>query len=259
VAGEAMYVTHWGASGAPVVMVHGGVQGGGSAGERNFLQQKPLADLGWQLIVPDRPGHGNSPDPGRPDDYAADGDLVAELLGDGAHLVGHSFGGCVALAAAAKRPDAVHSLTLIEPGMQSFAIGDPRVMRFVFSLVITRFVAFSPESRGKRILKLLGIPPEMQDAASPAELKRMSEAVARAKFPSKQVLGSQLADLKRHAVPLLLVTGGWSPAFEATADRVAAAGGGRRAVVPSGHHFPQFVADKFNPLLDGFLRSAEAR
>jgi pimeloyl-ACP methyl ester carboxylesterase len=239
-------------------MVHGGVQGGGSAGERNFIMQKPLAER-WQLIVPDRPGHGLSPDPGRPDDYDADGELVAELLGDGAHLVGHSFGGCVALAAAAKRPAAVHSLTLIEPGMQAFAIGDPRVMRFVFSLVTTRFVAFSPESRGKRIIRLLGIPPEMRGAAGPEELKRLSEAVARAKFPSKKILAAQLADVKRRAIPLLLVTGGWSPAFEATADRVAAAGGGRRAVVKSGHHFPQFVADKFNPLLEDFLQQVGVR
>lgn len=254
---EAMHVTRWGDSGTPVVMVHGGVQDGGPTGERSFARQMPLADRGWRLLVPDRPGHGKSPDPGRPDDYAADGDLVAELLGDGAHLVGHSFGGCVALAAAAKRPGAVYSLTLIEPGMHGFAIGDARVKRFIFSFLFARLTSFSAETLGRRVLKLLGIPPEMRGSADPEAMRRLGRAIVRVKLPSKQVLGMQLAEIKSRGIPLLLVSGGWSPAFEATADLVAAAGGGRRAVIPSGHHFPQFVADKFNPLLDEFLRSAK--
>src|SRR5271165_4633819 len=114
-----IHVARWGHSGPRVVLVHGGAQGTPVGGESNFRAQQPLAQEGWQLIVPDRPGHGRSPDPGRPDDAEADGAWVAALLEDGAHLVGHSFGGCVALAAAARRPEAVRSLTLIEPGMLS--------------------------------------------------------------------------------------------------------------------------------------------
>lgn len=45
-------------------------------------------------------GYGRSPDVQR-SDYAEDAREVAELLGDGAHLVGHSSGGVVALLAAA--------------------------------------------------------------------------------------------------------------------------------------------------------------
>ncbi|MEJ0006720.1 MAG: alpha/beta fold hydrolase [Steroidobacteraceae bacterium] len=95
----------------------GSAQGGRLGGEHHFSAQQRLAQRGWQVIAPDRPGHGRSAAPGRPDDAEADGAWVADLLDGGSHLVGHSFGGCVVLAAAASRPLAVRSLTLIEPGI----------------------------------------------------------------------------------------------------------------------------------------------
>ena len=103
---SSIHIERWGSSGPRVVLVHGGAQGTETGGERNFAFQRPLAEQGWQLIVPDRPGHGRSPDPGRPDDAEADGAWVAELLGDGAHLLGHSYGGVIALCAAGLRPEA---------------------------------------------------------------------------------------------------------------------------------------------------------
>lgn len=56
-----IHVQHWGDKGSRVLMVHGGGQGSPTGGEKNFFNQKRLADDGWQLIVPDRPGHGKSP------------------------------------------------------------------------------------------------------------------------------------------------------------------------------------------------------
>jgi B3/4 domain/alpha/beta hydrolase fold len=52
---------------------------------------------------------------------------VVELLGDGVHLVGHSYGGVVAMLAAGLRPQAVRSLTLIEPLAPRLAAHDPSV------------------------------------------------------------------------------------------------------------------------------------
>ena len=43
------------------------------------------------------------------------------MTGDGAHLVGHSYGGLGVLFAAARRPAATLSLTLLEPA--TFALG----------------------------------------------------------------------------------------------------------------------------------------
>lgn len=255
----AMHVTRWGRSGPRVVLVHGGAQGSPRAGEVNFATQKSLAERGWQLLVPDRPGHGKSPEPGRPDDAELDGALVAELLEDGAHLVGHSFGGAVALAAAVKRPEAVRSLTVIEPAMQALATSDPAVRRFLFSLVMTRLFSLSAASRAKRALKLIGIPVEMVGGTDPAMLKRLGKSLGRVRIPGKATLARELGELKRARIPLLVVTGGWSPAFEASSDVVAAAGGGRRAVVKSPHHFPQLVSDEFNQILEAFMKESDAR
>ena len=42
-----------------------------------------------------------------------------------AHVVGHSFGGCIALQLALDTPEIVHSLALIEPGLMIGASGGP--------------------------------------------------------------------------------------------------------------------------------------
>lgn len=89
-------------SGPKVVFVHGGEEGGGAVA---FASQYPLADS-FMLILPDLPGHGQSPAQGRKN-AGRDALLIADLLEDGAHLVGHSYGGAVALRAAAQRPEAV--------------------------------------------------------------------------------------------------------------------------------------------------------
>lgn len=254
-----IHVTRWGQSGPKVVMVHGSAQGSRAGGDRHFSAQERLGQRGWQIIVPDRPGHGRSPAPGRPDDAEADGELVADLLGDGAHLVGHSFGACVALAAAAKRPSLVHSLTFIEPGMQALAVSNPVVRRFILQMLLVRKFSFSAVSRAKRFAALVGIPPDIGGGADAEELKRKGQGIARLKVPSKGSLQRELNDIKRAAIPLLVVTGGWNPAIEATAEAVASTGNGRRLVIKSEHHFPQLVSDEFNRVLAAFMEESDLK
>jgi pimeloyl-ACP methyl ester carboxylesterase len=236
-----IHITRWGDSGPRVVLIHGGAQGTAVGGETNFSNQRVLAERGWQLIVPDRPGHGKSPDPSRPDDAEADGMWVADLLGDGAHLLGHSFGGCVALSAAARRPEAVKSLTLIEPAMLQFAAGNPAVRRQLFAIMRAMIFSFSNAGRARRMLKLLGIPPEVRGTGDKAQLARLGKSLGRVRVPKKAVLTRELGVIKKAGIPLLVITGGWNPALEASSDAVAAATGGRRAVIQAGHHFPQIV------------------
>jgi pimeloyl-ACP methyl ester carboxylesterase len=254
-----IHIARWGTAGPPVILIHGGTQGTPRGGEESFANQRALADRGWRLILPDRPGHGRSPDPGRPDDAEADAAWVADLLAEGAHLVGHSYGGCVALAAAAKQPALVRSLTLIEPAMHGIAASDPRVRRWMLRMGLAMAFSMSAASRAKRVMKLVGIPPEVTAPASREDLARLGRSLRRGKLPSKATLERELGEIRRAAIPLLVVTGGWSPAFEASADVVADTGGGRRAVVASPHHFPQSVSDEFNETLAGFMGESDSK
>ncbi|MGI5472097.1 alpha/beta fold hydrolase [Streptomyces sp. CA-132043] len=87
--------------GAPrVVMVYGSL----APGTEVFAGQRTLAELfRLELVGPAAGGTG------------AERSGVAELLDRGAHLVGHCTGATVALHVAAAAPQAVRSLTLLEP------------------------------------------------------------------------------------------------------------------------------------------------
>ena len=71
-------------SGPRVVLVHGSV----ANGALTWQAQLGLADR-YQLVVPDRPGFRPNPLVA-PVDLKEQAPLIAELLGDHAHLVGHS-------------------------------------------------------------------------------------------------------------------------------------------------------------------------
>src|SRR4051794_40123937 len=107
--------------GPRVVLVHGSVVGA----QRTWSHQLALAQR-WQLVLPNRPGFAGSAPLAR-GDFEAEAPLIAELLGDGAHLVGHSYGAVIALYVAALRPQAVRSLTVSEPGCLAAAAGNPLV------------------------------------------------------------------------------------------------------------------------------------
>lgn len=239
-------------------MIHGGAQGSSVGGDHHFARQAALAQQNWQLLIPDRPGHGRSADPGRPDDAEADGEWISELLADGAHLVGHSFGGCCALAAAARRPGAVRSLTLIEPGMQKLAIADPRVRRFTLKMAWTMATSTSAESRAKRVARLLHIPDVIRGGTSPEEFKRMGRGILRLKIPGRELLQKELDIIKAARIPLLVVTGGWSPSFDAVGALVAQTGGGRHVTIHSPHHFPHLASEEFNEVWVKFMQTSDA-
>jgi pyruvate dehydrogenase E2 component (dihydrolipoamide acetyltransferase) len=105
-----------GSSGDVVLLVHG------YGGDRNswlFLQEPLAAAARCPVYAMDLPGHGtSSKDVGDGSvDLLADAVLgVLDAVGAGrAHLVGHSLGGAVILAAAARAPGRVASLTLFAP------------------------------------------------------------------------------------------------------------------------------------------------
>src|SRR4051812_45381764 len=107
--------------GPPILFIHGDIVG-------PSLTWRKQRELGarWTLVIPSRPGFGRST-PLERNDFEVEAPMFAELLGDGAHLVGHSYGAVIALLVAAQRPEAVHSLTVSEPGCLRVAAGTPVV------------------------------------------------------------------------------------------------------------------------------------
>ena len=96
-----------GGEGPPLLLVHGY---GGSAW--NFSELAPLLAGGRRLVIPDLPGHGgSSPLPAAPN-LAAYADPLAGLFDGEVDVVGHSFGGAVALRLAARRPGLVRRIVL---------------------------------------------------------------------------------------------------------------------------------------------------
>ena len=86
----------------------------------------------YQLINYQRRGYGASARAAGPlsaAEQAADARaLLQHLAIERAHVVGHSYGGVVALQLALDAPDRVHSLALLEPTIPA-ALGDPEVAR----------------------------------------------------------------------------------------------------------------------------------
>ncbi|WP_331750638.1 alpha/beta hydrolase (plasmid) [Streptomyces sp. NBC_01732] len=120
------------AAAAPALFIHN-IFTWGSDPTYGFAGQRPLADS-RRLLMMDRRGYGDSPDTAC-SDFDIDAEDVVEVLGDGAcavglggaHLVGHGNGAVAALIAAARRPDLVRSLALIQPSAFTAAAHHPVV------------------------------------------------------------------------------------------------------------------------------------
>ncbi|WP_433579254.1 alpha/beta fold hydrolase [Nocardia brasiliensis] len=98
--------------GEPLVLLHGGF-----SDSRDFDDNLRTLAGTFQVFVLDRRGHGRTPDMAGPVtiDLLAD-DVIAfleQIVGGPAHLAGYSSGGFVALAVAARRPDIVRRLAVL--------------------------------------------------------------------------------------------------------------------------------------------------
>jgi pimeloyl-ACP methyl ester carboxylesterase len=233
-------------TGPRVVLVHGSVGNGRSTWEA----QLELADR-FTLVVPDRPGSPPNP-PVERVDFEEHAPLVAELLAGGAHLVGHSYGGVISLYAAGLRPEAVRSLTVIEPPAFGIAADDPAVAGLLAELAplwsedrpedpAVFLSEFSSLVIGRRV------PPERK--LTPAiEQGVRTLMVERGPWEADP----PLAALRAAPFPKLVVSGGHSSAFDAVCDVLERRLGAERAVLPGAAHNAQ-RAPGFNETLERFL------
>jgi pimeloyl-ACP methyl ester carboxylesterase len=232
-----------GAAAATVVLVPGFT--GSKEDFRAVLA--PLAADGRRTVAIDQRGQYESPGPQELSAYgveelAADLLAVVDLLGDGpVHLVGHSFGGLVSRAAALKRPEAVHSLTLLGSGPA--ALTGPRVevlplMAPVLEAGGMPALVEAVEAMNAADPKHAALPEQVRAflrvrmlASAPAALLGMAEGLTGEP--------DRVAELRSTGVPVLVAHGAaddaWLPAVQADmAERLGAA----YAVVPDALHSP---------------------
>jgi len=233
-----------------IVLVHGSVMGG----RGTWAAQRPLVER-FELLVLDRPGFPPNP-PVERIDFEADAALVAGLLEEGDHLVGHSYGGIVSLVAAASRPEVLRSLTVIEPPCTRVAAGVPEVDAFARAGMELYATARSgePDEYLRRFLAAVGSefdPP----SPLPPELERGARNLAIERGPWEADI--PLAALAGTPFPKLVVSGAHLDAYDVICDVLERELRAERIVLPGYGHAVQRHPD-FNDRLADFVESASA-
>ncbi len=134
--------------GEPLLMLHG-------FGESTYSWRKVVPALSerYRTIAIDLNGFGSTERPKEPAAYSRDGQLrlvlgVLDALGiESAHVAGHSYGGALSLALAARHPERVRSLILIDSAAPTYP--DETKSRLARSRTLSRLalgVALKPGS-----------------------------------------------------------------------------------------------------------------
>lgn len=212
-------------AGRPLLALHCSLAHGGA--------WEPLARAlpEQRIVAPDLLGHGARPLWNGEGDFALQSlDMVTALAedlvarnGGAIDLMGHSFGGVMALALAQRRPELIRSLCLIEPVIFAAAkTTAPEVFAEgtrAFAAVDAAVAQGDPMAAAAAFLGQWGaglpfsvLPKRQQDYAA----QRMNIVVAPQSTLADDGLGLLAAGaLEAMALPILLVEGGKSPALVA--------------------------------------------
>ncbi len=232
-----------------LLLVHGSVVNA----DVTWHAQKPLADR-FEIVAPNRRGFPPGPEVERVD-FEDEAAWLQPFLEPGAHVVGHSYGGVIALLAAARRPELVRSLTVIEPPAFGIARGTTAVEQFVEQ--IEAHWSEGPRDPAEFLRGFLArvgssIPPGTftPELLQGARTLMVERSTVEAEIP--------LDELARAPFPKLVVSGGHDDAFEAVCDVLEERLGAERAVLAGAGHSVQRLGEPFNELLADFVARAEA-
>ena len=248
-------------SGPPALLVHGSMSFGALA----FSEQRPLA-AEFELHVVDRRGFGRSPDGAGRVDFEPETDDLATLLDRPMHVLGHSYGAIVCMLAAARKPESVRSLALIEPPAFGLVRGDPAVEHMVERLNrhIGVEAGMTEEEYLGGFLGAWGF-----DLGEGQTLNDVARRSVRRSIGERTPLEADipLDALAAAPFPVLVARGGWDAvpapardiggsAFIAVCDLLVRRLGAEEAVFPGAAHQPQLLGEPFNRRIAAFWHAA---
>jgi pimeloyl-ACP methyl ester carboxylesterase len=248
-----MPVEVWGA-GEPVVLLHGS-GAPEPVSQTTWDRQRPLAER-YKLLIPTRRGYGQRPVVMQHDVEGDVGDLLGllESLG-GAHVVGFSYGGVVALVAAPRRPELIWSLTVIEPPALKLAVGRSSAAAHMQQL--RQFEpppeGFTPEEFKRRFMLLMGQKPPEEMTLSPIERKALLAHMAE---QPPYLVDVPLDALEKTTFPKLVISGDWSPALDAVVEVLLTRLHAEHFVLKGWWHNVQRGGEPFNRRLEAFWQAA---
>ncbi len=224
-----------------LVLVHGSA----GTGRITWSAQQPLGER-YELVVVERSGY--PPNPALASiDFDAQARELRALLRPGDHLVGHSYGGVVALLAAADAE--LGSLVVNEPPAFALARGNAAVEEFLAKM---EQAPSEPRAYLEYFLPLVGVELEVPERLAP-EFEASVRAAMAERPPHEAEI--PLAELRAAAFPKLVVTGAHNPALDAVADVLERELPAERAVLPgAGHNLPR--ATGYNETLRAFIDAA---
>ncbi|WP_243698687.1 alpha/beta fold hydrolase [Paracoccus alkanivorans] len=205
----------------------------------------------------DMPGHGRSaswnPKPDDPDYHTAVTRIAASFISRPLDLIGHSMGATVALRIAVAAPEAVRSLTLIEPVLFAAA---PESAQAQPEMQIDRLLAEGrAEDATRGFLSVWGT--QSYDELSERMQVQMRERIGLVAECAPTLAGDRPRILREGGLesitaPVLLISGGDSPrVIHDIADALAARlpDVGRATVPDAGHMLPITHPDEVSGLI----------
>jgi len=230
-----------------VLLVHGSVVNG----DTTWAAQRPLAER-FELVVPNRRGFPPGPDVDRVD-FEDEAAWLDRYLEPETHLVGHSYGGVISLLVAARHPELLRSLTVIEPPCLGVARGNPVVDAYEARSALIWQETEDPAAFLRAFLEGVGAP------VPPGELSPGLLQGARTLMVERHPWEAEipLETLAQTRFPKLVVSGAHSEPFDLVCDVLEERLDADRAVLSGAGHSVQRLGEPFNELLTAFVERAE--
>lgn len=260
--GHLTHYMHWEGDGKPILMLHCTM---GNAGAWRGL----IAHLGsdHHFTAFDMPGHGKSAQWKEQGDYHTIGTEIAKtFLDQPMDLIGHSYGGTIALRLALELPQMVRSLVLIEPVLINLAFVDNPDLKAIYAQDHQGFEEAwqrgDLETAAREFSRMWGDGRRWADVPARAQ-QTMIDKIGMIKAGEHNVIGdrygfSQPGRLSGIDVPVLLLEGGASHSSAAavnTALQQRLPQTQRAVIDGAGHMVPITHAAETAKAIGGFWQS----